>query len=275
MNVTDALESVRERFPFPGYLNSAGKIESITTAAEVCERYLSPAARILDFACGPADVTAVLSAMGFQCVGYDDLQDHWHKIGDNAAKILAFAASFEVDFRRAGGNPLRETFAPESFDMVMAHNVLEHLHNSPRDLMIELMSLLKPGGLLFTLVPNAVNLRKRVSVLFGRTNLPDYDLYYWYPEQWRGHVREYTKDDLRKFARNLSVDILELRSCHQMIERLPQRVRGPYRAVTALVPGWRDSWLLVAKKPLAWAPGSLSPEQLEKVLGKPTTYQYE
>ena len=58
--------------------------------------------------------------------------------------------------------------------MVMSHDVLEHLHHSPRDLLNDLCELIKPNALLFITVPNAVNIRKRIDVLRGKTNLPDY-----------------------------------------------------------------------------------------------------
>ena len=44
-------------------------------------------------------------------------------------------------------------------------------------------------------VPNLVDIRKRIAVVFGKTNLGPFELYYWAPIPFRGHIREFTRDD--------------------------------------------------------------------------------
>jgi len=107
--------------------------------------------------------------------------------------------------------------------MVMCHDVLEHLHDSPRELLNDLAELIKPTGLLFITVPNAVNIRKRISVLVGNTNHPRFDTYYWYPGPWRGHVREYVRKDLELLCQYLGFTIEQLNGCHHMLHVLPAR----------------------------------------------------
>ena len=60
--------------------------------------------------------------------------------------------------------------AAASVDAVISLHSLEHWHHSPRRLFGEIHRVLKGGGLLLLGGPNAVNLRKRLSVLFGNTN---------------------------------------------------------------------------------------------------------
>ena len=76
------------------------------------------------------------------------------------------------------------------FDMVILLDVIEHLHDSPRTLLNDLVDTLKDGGLLFITVPNAGNIIKRIDLLLGKTNLPPFDGYYWSPDPWRDHKRE-------------------------------------------------------------------------------------
>ena len=45
--------------------------------------------------------------------------------------------------------------------------------------------------------PNAVNLRDRGRVLLGKSNWPDIKQVYSWPFPFTGHVREYTKNELR------------------------------------------------------------------------------
>ena len=136
------------------------------------------------------------------------------------------------------------------FDMVMALHVMEHLHDSPKAILDRMMDACKPGGLLLLTVPNAVNIRKRIDVLRGKTNLPDFTTYYQTEGSWRGHVREYVKDDLAQLARFQNLEVLELRSVHNMLQKVPPPVQFLYRALTVMFEGWRDTWLLLARKAL-------------------------
>jgi hypothetical protein len=69
------------------------------TIASTALRYLEPGARILDFGCGPCDKTAILQRLGFQCAGYDDLQEDWHNQPGQRDTIVRFATECGVDFR--------------------------------------------------------------------------------------------------------------------------------------------------------------------------------
>jgi len=129
--------------------------------------------------------------------------------------------------------------------------------------------------LLFVTVPNAVNIRKRIDVLFGNTNLPRFESYYWYPGSWRGHVREYVRNDLVKLSEYLNLEVLELRSCDHMLEKLPSSIRPAYLLVTSIFRGWKDAWLLVARKRQGWSIKKTLPQnELDRILGKSTSYDY-
>jgi hypothetical protein len=130
-----------------------------------------------------------------------------------------------------------------------------------------LLELAKPEGLLFITVPNAVNIRKRLNVLFGETNFPGFEGYYWYPGVWRGHVREYVRNDLKKLSEYLDLEVLELRACDQMLQKVPASLRPVYLFATKLFDGWKDSWLLVARKKAGWSPRRTLPNnELAKIL---------
>ena len=174
MTIERAIQLVIKRFPFEGYITQ-GKMGkgAYSNIANTTLWYLRPGSKILDFGCGPCDKTAVLQFLGFRCSGYDDLEDRWHQIAGSRGRILAFAGECGIDLRLAGDGPL--PFEKSSFEMIMLHDVLEHLHDSPRDLLNDLLELAKPEGLLFVTVPNAVNIRKRIDVLRGKTNLPSFE----------------------------------------------------------------------------------------------------
>ena len=251
-----ALQLVLEKFPFKDYIKPTGNVH-ISVASAVA-RHLAPGSKILDFGSGPCDKTAMFQAMGYECYAYDDLQDSWHVKGSNQAKIMEFAKDAGIRFTLAH---VGEAFPypKEYFDMVTLNGVVEHLHDSPRDLLNDILELLKPGGLLLVTVPNAANIRKRLDLLRGRTNYQRFDMFYWYPGQWRGHVREYVKRDLASLSQFLGLEIRELSGEDQMLRALKGPVRFVYLRVTSLMKSWKDTWLLVARKPEGWKPRKTMP----------------
>jgi SAM-dependent methyltransferase len=269
MTPDEAIAYVSQRFPFKNYMDES--VDSYRNIATAVRRYLTPGDRILDFGSGPCDKTAVVQALGFRCSAFDDLSDDWHNETDNRERIIRFASEHGIEFRLAADGYL--PFEKESFEMVMLHDVLEHLHDSPRELLHDLVALIKPDGYLFITVPNAVNIRKRVSVVLGRTNLPPFDTFYWYPGPWRGHVREYVKGDLVKLVAYLGLETTELHSCNHMLKVLPSGIRPFYVLLSSIFPGWRDSWLLIARKPRAWTAKKELPEgELETMMRKVSPY---
>ena len=269
MTIDEAIEAVSKRFPFDGYIPvGEGASSAWVNIARTVQRHVPRGARVLDFGCGPCDKTAVLQMLGYDCSACDDLQDGWHGIDGNRDSLVTFARECGIDFRLVTDGVI--PFEEPVFDLVMMNDVLEHLHDSPRDLLNSLLRLVKPLGAFFMTVPNAVNIRKRLSVLLGRTNLASFEKYYWHPNPWRGHIREYTRDDTAKLARFLGLEVVELRSCHHMLTKLPRCALPLYRALTRVFPGWRDTWLLVARKPEGWTPRVLSQEEQATVVMEAT-----
>ncbi len=102
--------------------------------------------------------------------------DPWAADQDNREKALAFARRRNIRFV-VSDQVATLPFAQLEFDALIMNDVLEHLHDSPKGLLTELVKLVKPGGLVFLTVPNAVNLLKRARVLMGKTNMPSFESY--------------------------------------------------------------------------------------------------
>lgn len=241
------IQNVKEKFPFEGYLD--GNHAPYYTVGNTLTKYLKKGDALLDFGSGPCDKTAIASDLGFNCSAFDDLQDDWYKKDNNTQNILDFAKSMDINF----SFDLNESLSHE-YDLIMMNDVLEHLHDSPRDILNDLISSIKSNGYLFITVPNITNLRKRLDVLRGRTNLPKYDLFYWYPGSWRGPVREYTRGDLEQMTDFLGLELVELTTVHHMLTNLSPKLLPIYKAITKVFPDLADTWSLVAKKPSGWKP---------------------
>jgi SAM-dependent methyltransferase len=247
-----AIDDWRKLFPFRDYMNTELAEERYAELVGAVLRHVPAGGSVLDFGAGPCDTLGILRQLGFSCAACDDLMDPWHQGEGAREKILAYTRAAGIDFRKIEGPGL--PFHEPVFDLVMMHDVLEHLHDSPRELLNDMLALAKPEGLFFTTVPNAVNLRKRLAVLRGRTNLPAYDGFYWTPGPWRGHVREYTRGDLESLCEYLGLDIVELRAADHMLDKLSPLLRRVYRSATSWLPGLKDTWLLVGRKRRGWAP---------------------
>jgi len=100
--------------------------------------------RILDLGCGPYDLTAILSKLGYDMTGIDDLIDPWHLIGRNRDRIKAFAKEMGIHLIN---EPIESVKLEENtFDAVLLIDIIEHSLN-PRILLTRGISMLKPNGL--------------------------------------------------------------------------------------------------------------------------------
>ncbi len=153
----------------------------------------------LDLGAGMSWFGSIASELGLTVSVVDDYG------GGGGVDIANRKASLETldAFRRNFGVSIYEQdllvdplpLSDDSIDIVTCFHSLEHWHHSPKKLFSEIRRVLRPGGYLFIATPNVVNLRKRIHVLLGRTNLSE--LTEWYDEPvFRGHVREPTVGDL-------------------------------------------------------------------------------
>jgi 2-polyprenyl-3-methyl-5-hydroxy-6-metoxy-1,4-benzoquinol methylase len=146
---------------------------------------------------------------------------------------------------------LSDVLRPGAFDIVTSYHCLEHLHHSPRAMLLAAWASLKPNGIMLLEVPNAVNLVKRFKVMCGYTNYIKYE-HYFDAEHFSGHVREYTVGDLRKLMRALSVGEFQLygRNWHGTLSQVVGTGAGFRIAdgVLRTIPGLCGSLFVVARK---------------------------
>jgi SAM-dependent methyltransferase len=130
---------------------------------------------------------------------FDYAVDAAHQVPDKMILALFAEAGAAVHRCDIQGAPL--PFATGSADVATCFAVLEHFHRSPRAFLAEVHRVVRPGGWFVASCPNSVNLRKRLSVVAGRTNLPAVQAF-WHDGDptWHGHVREPTLSELAWMA---------------------------------------------------------------------------
>ncbi len=245
-----AIDDVWKAFPFDNYLIEMAAHAYICNL--VSQRLLPGGGRVLDVGAGSCDKTGVVARMGYECEACDDLEDPWHQLEDNRSRIRAFAQAMGVTLHEGKAEDLLPGLGP--FDLVMLNDIIEHLHESPRDLLNLSIACLREGGWCVITMPKSVNLRKRLSVLFGRTNYPPAIQFFESKGRWRGHVREWTPAETGGLLRWMGLVSVTVETFHGMLGRkLPSPLlQAVYGVLTSMAPSTRDSICAWGARPVGW-----------------------
>jgi SAM-dependent methyltransferase len=168
------LEELSERYAEHNRLErGAGFVFAGPDRVALFRRYVGgPGRRVLDLGCRDGALTREYAA-GNEVVGVD---------ADREA--LAEAAKLGIETHWADlDQPL--PFEDESFDAVVAGELLEHLRD-PRRVVTEAQRVLRPGGVFVASVPNVYRVKNRVRFLLGRE-----------PDQDPTHLQMFSPDDVR------------------------------------------------------------------------------
>lgn len=163
---------------------------------------LAPGGTVVDVGGGFTTFTIGCADAGMTAITVDDFADPSYVNKVESASRVHREHGVEVVTRDVISDGLG--MAPESVDVVATFDSLEHWHNSPKELLAEVMRTLRPGGWFFCGVPNALNLRKRVAVPLGKAKWSQMADWYEQPV-FRGHVREPDVDDLHYIARDMGL----------------------------------------------------------------------
>jgi SAM-dependent methyltransferase len=104
-------------------------------------------------------------------------------------------------------------FITSSFDVILSHEVLEHVKDDRRTIE-EMVRVLVPGGVMLIFVPNLGYPYETHGIYWrGRYHFGNIPLVHYLPSRWRKqltpHVRVYTTTDLEQLFRQLPVRIIE------------------------------------------------------------------
>jgi len=251
-----AFRKVEREFPFKGYLDSIcyHEVKVILGALELFLPEFE-GLKLLDVGSGPMDKTALLQKMGFKCSAVDDLGDPWHKLDGKTEAIVNFGRRMGIDFYSQNDEDFTIPFEFNYFDVVTSMAVIEHLHESPRLILNSMGNHLKPGGYLVIVMPNSVNLRKRISVFMGRSNYVPIDDLFYSLGSYRGHVREYTLAETKYICETAGFQVVHADTFeHIAYGNLPRGLREIYLLAGKIIRGFRSEIIVIARKPQDWEP---------------------
>lgn len=192
------LEEKAARCGEPSYVWRAGqerRLQMILTAAE--DRVYGA---ILENGCGVGMYVEHLSVMGGMVVGLEfDLsragiaRQHGDLIVNAAAEWLPFP--------------------DDHFDLILSHEVLEHVAND-REAVEEMVRVLRPGGRMVVFVPNRGYPFETHGIYWkGRYRFGNIPFVNYLPRPWRNrlapHVRIYNGKDLQRIFAGLPVRLID------------------------------------------------------------------
>ena len=172
-------------------------IEQHEMAAPLFRRYLAKGGlKILESGCGSGRWMAYFDKLGNQAYGVDD---SWGP--------LLLAREHDPDMRLVRSNALVTPYADNTFDAALSAYVAEHFQEGPEVLFREIHRVLKPGGLLFVVVP--------YNNTFRRFFVNPLLMALWQIWKWRGKGLEFTEfryiqPEMEGFLRRTDFDIVEV-----------------------------------------------------------------
>jgi SAM-dependent methyltransferase len=143
-----------------------------------------PPGKLLDIGCSNGDWATYWAGRGWQCAGVDIDREH-----------VEIARQRGIDARHCDLNRDPLPFADQSFDLIFAGEVIEHLVDTDGFLR-ELRRCVRPGGSVLITTPNLVSFENRVRVMLGI-----YPIWLNYNLSGSGHVRGYTPRVLKQQLR--------------------------------------------------------------------------
>ena len=172
------------------------------------EEFRKPGIKVVDVDGGKGRMVTLLSDLGLKCVNIDRLfLDEGAKNVEGKPLVPLLRSYCEKKgVKVLARDVLLEAipYPEESFDLAICSEVIEHLPNSPKPMLLEIYRTLVKDGYLILTTPNAVSVGKRMLTLFGRSThqdfVPFYKLQRGYPAgtAYRGHIREYTRAEVEQ-----------------------------------------------------------------------------
>jgi methionine biosynthesis protein MetW len=189
------------------------------------QRLLPAGGRVLDLGCASGGLLALLRAKAGHLAGLELSQTAARAAADVGDQIVCGALE----------DP-RLPFEPDSYDLVVLADVLEHLVD-PAAGLARATAWCRPGGAILVCVPNVVHWQARLTILRGRWPQHDSGTFD------AGHLRWFTHDSLRALLIAAGLRDVDLSAIVPMLRnhvrpaRLADRAEPAWQALGRRAPG--------------------------------------
>ena len=165
-------------------------------------------------------------------------------LGYCSEKIYRNGTHIIFDLDQIGRHP--ELMRSGDYDLVIACEVIEHLHLDLDLIYRQLSKLTRPGGTVLIQTPNAVPLKKRVAMLFGKN--PFEMIRPEYRPGYGGHIREFTMSELTGYAKKNGFEVIESYCENYFDYSHSVKAKLYFMAGKLFPPSWKDGITLVLTK---------------------------
>ncbi len=147
------------------------------------------------------------------------------------------------------GNGEKLPFPPDQFDLVLSHEVIEHVEND-RAAISEIFRVLKPGGRLVLFCPNrgypfeTHGIYWRGKYKFGNIPLVNY-LPRRLRDQLAPHVKIYNNSDLKRLLGGLPLRVIERRVIFGAYDNIIERYPGPGKLIRRILQAFEKTPLRI------------------------------
>ena len=248
--IIDTVKELTNYFPFENYLVDNGIVRpKYFYITNLIYKKFGKDKKILDFGSGLNDLSAILKKLEFNIDAYDDCNDEWYKENNNLLKLREFNEKINLKFYET----IEELkLSNNKYKVILLLDVLEHVP-TPKTFVKNLLNFLDKDSYLIITVPNSVSLRKRISVLIGRTNYASYEDFFD-EESFRGHWREYSMQDIKTLSRKINYKIIHLEGINAIIPNnkllffLYKKFNFIYNILIKAFPSLADTICVILKK---------------------------
>lgn len=190
--------------------------------------------RLLDIGCSNGFWASYWTDLGWKCSGVDIDKEH-----------VEIARQRGIDAKHCDLNSAPLPFEDQSFDLIFAGEVIEHLIDTD-GFIRELQRCVRPGGFVLITTPNLVSFENRVRILLGV-----YPIWVNYNLAGSGHVRAYTPRILKKQLREHGFQVVVHKG--NWVPFVPQRfvndINMPFLAITGdILPSLSMDIIMLAQR---------------------------
>lgn len=147
---------------------------------------------------------------------------------------------------------IRIPFEDETFDAVVATEVLEHLI-SPLEAIAEGARILKKEGIFIITTPNVSHIGALLKIILGKSNYERLDRspMYLQNDPWRGHIRFYDKNELKTLFQRNGLQLVQHKYYNERgwdHAKWPLLKKTIIRLVDKVAPIYRESHFAIFQK---------------------------
>ncbi len=169
--------------------------------------------RLLDIASGPGLLVAAGQKVGFTSEGVDKYifpqNDNTYFKIQEIEKLQQIWQGFGVTVQPWSYDEISSRYLAGSLQVITCDAFVEHLTESPRNLLTDAFKLLEPGGYFILTTPNLVSLLRRVRFMLGYSCMWDFKDY-WQSDLFLGHRREFTVSEIEKMCQSTGFEVKQL-----------------------------------------------------------------